>query len=1237
LAYPLLVAAALSLLALIPLLQRHLFASSDGLYHIYRAIEIGQCLQDGALVCRWAPTQYLGYGTPLFNFYSPFVYYLTNVFHWLGFGWMDATRLMVAFWLLFSAVAAYLYAAEWLSKRAALVVSVAYVYVPYHLVNAYYRGDLPEFAAMAWFPFLAWSFSRLARPIRSRRDWLFLPLTALAYAGLIITHNLSAYIYTGILVVYCAWLLLVNRLEGNYRSVLSLARPAARLVAASILAGALSAFLSVPALVEKEQVTLEGLLYVSHTDHFPTLQQILPNSIVHGYGIIFPDSPVYAYKLGLVQALLGGLGALVAFVLWRRFGWRARGEAVISITLFALAFYFTQPASLWLWDSIPLLPHAQFPWRFLLLMAVPTSLMVGYLVDAGPERWRTWITPPLVAFALLTNLIGLKPIMTNTLDQEVDLRSSVEFELLYHLMGTTVAGEYIPRTAVDRPFVNPTALAWTVGGEAGPVHPTASDPAIRVDVVDKRPTSASYRVDAPAPGQVVLNTVFFSGWRAWLDGQPVTPRPNDPQGLIALDVPAGRHDVRLAFENTHIRTFSEHISLAALALTIGLFAFALWPARGRAAGVEGVATPSRRLDNLLAALAPGRSALERGLAIAPFLVAVIGLPLGIKLFAESYRPPAPAQYPIKIDLGSALQLLGYDVSQAGRPLQRRETVPPGSTLDLTVYWRPLEAGDRVATSRVYARLSNIDEQQWSQAVETDREPLDGGQLFRSHVKLPIPAAQPPGVYQIDIGAVGRDGRPFAVRNMEQVELLPTQGSVRLGPLLVRRAPPAGQAAALRLPGGVNFEQAVQLESYEVSKGVDDRRLFVEPANPASPGGPLQAAAGDTLQLDFLWRALRGRLERYTISASLVDERGFKFAVRDAEPADRMYPTWMWGEGEAVRDQLRMIVPPETPPGRYRLSLRVLRPDGRPLSVLGANGNPAGGQADLVPIELSRTEIPVRPRELKNVASRDRVRVNDDLEVVAADYGRAELRPGETSDVTLIWHSLRDVKREYAVRLKLLGPNNADFGTAGPFPAAGELNPTDRWERDSYFRGQYRLAAAAGARPGTARLTIELLDPLSGEVLASARAPADVKLLERPGGSAPDRLKSSADFAFGPSIRLVGYELKPDGPARAGEPLNVSLLWQAEREPGQAYTVFAQLLDADGKLVAQHDSPPASGRAPTSGWVAGLMTLDEHRIDLPKELKPGEYRLIVGLYDASGKRLELPDGQNFAPLATVRLR
>jgi hypothetical protein len=102
-------------------------------------------------------------------------------------------------------------------------------------------------------------------------------------------------------------------------------------------------------------------------------------------------------------------------------------------------------------------------------------------------------------------------------------------------------------------------------------------------------------------------------------------------------------------------------------------------------------------------------------------------------------------------------------------------------------------------------------------------------------------------------------------------------------------------------------------------------------------------------------------------------------------------------------------------------------------------------------------------------------------------------------------------------------------------------------------------------------------------------------------------------------------------------LAVTLLWQADSEPGQAYTVFTQLLDSDGRLVAQHDGPPNGGHSPTSAWLKNERVADEHRIELPKGLPPGDYKLIAGLYDQHLQRLTLPDGHNFAQLATVPVR
>src|SRR5262249_12486003 len=150
----------------------------------------------------------------------------------------------------------------------------------------------------------------------------------------------------------------------------------------------------------------------------------------------------------------------------------------------------------------------------------------------------------------------------------------------------------------------------------------------------------------------------------------------------------------------------------------------------------------------------------------------------------SYLTPSPAQVPIKFNVGDVATLTGYDLLRTGSPLGRDELLEPGSSLTLNLYWKP-EPGqaDRAARTESFVRLTNIDEQDWSFATETAREAVGSDGAYKTTLPVEIPAGLAPGVYQLDVGAL-QQGRPLGVRNMELVELLPTQGSIRLGPLHV---------------------------------------------------------------------------------------------------------------------------------------------------------------------------------------------------------------------------------------------------------------------------------------------------------------------------------------------------------------------------------------------------------------------------------------------------------------------
>ena len=99
----------------------------------------------------------------------------------------------------------------------------------------------------------------------------------------------------------------------------------------------------------------------------------------------------------------------------------------------------------------------------------------------------------LIVFTLLTNTLGLRPIMANTVEGDIDNADATRFELMYHLLGTTVAGEYIPRWVTAKPFISPEALAIALGGESPAVHVPTSDPSIEVHRVDEGHQRADVR------------------------------------------------------------------------------------------------------------------------------------------------------------------------------------------------------------------------------------------------------------------------------------------------------------------------------------------------------------------------------------------------------------------------------------------------------------------------------------------------------------------------------------------------------------------------------------------------------------------------------------------------------------------------------------------------------------------------------------------------------------------------
>lgn len=633
----------------------------DSPFLLQRLQQLETAVRDGHFPARWMPDANYGYGYPFFNFYAPLSIYVTAVFRFLGFGYVQSIQLAQLAGFLVAAGAVFVLARRWFnSSWAGLLAAVAYTTAPFHMVNVYVRGDsLAEFWAMAFYPLvlLAADGLRIADCRLRRKN---VALLGLAYAGLILSHNISALIFSPFLLLY---LLLKPRppktqSPGNrlHSLISTLQSPFLGL----LLAFALAAWFFVPALAEKGLAQLgpvtEG--YFHFSNHFRGLD-LVQTTALFDYGV----DGGQAFRMGLAQAVtaVAGLLACVFFLTPRRKGAKAQREEdlassrlVFILVAFAVATLMITPWSRPLWEHVPLLDFTQFPWRFLSVQALAGALATAVLALLPGRR----VIAPLAALVLIVAALGgLRPDYLRLTDADVTAEKLAQYEWYSGNIGSTVSAEYLSTAVQPRPSTSP----WLHSGDRDRVQVLAG--AAKAALIERRAARQVWQVETAVSGAtLVFPTMYWPGWTATVDGAAAVVAPAAGSGLAQIDAPPGDHTITLRLKRTPVQAGAEWVSLTAVLTTIGL----LWPRRWGRAG--------------------------RGLAWG--LLALLVAALVAQLWPEA-QPAADdlnwdfAQMaylhhePAGILFADGLTLAGYSYSQ--------EQVMPGEDLTITLNWRNLEA------------------------------------------------------------------------------------------------------------------------------------------------------------------------------------------------------------------------------------------------------------------------------------------------------------------------------------------------------------------------------------------------------------------------------------------------------------------------------------------------------------------------------------------------------------------
>lgn len=266
---------------------------------------------------------------------------------------------------------------------------------------------------------------------------------------------------------------------------------------------------------------------------------------------------------------------------------------------------------------------------------------------------------------------------------------------------------------------------------------------------------------------------------------------------------------------------------------------------------------------------------------------------------------------------------------------------------------------------------------------------------------------------------------------------------------------------------------------------------------------------------------------------------------------------------------------------------------------------------------------------------DPIRYNDQIALVGVAMAEGQSATPEDGfiAVTLYWQAIDNITQDYLSSVHVLGRNYNSEGQVDRYPASG-LIPTSRWQPGEIYEDTYHVYLQDTAvAPTQLQVAVSLLDTTTGDILLAQSAdgvPIDPVLvgelasLHDPNAQPPNP-QHQLGIDFDEGITLLGYEFGEDT-AVSGQTIPLTLYWQANATPSQDYTVFVQLLGNNRELIASADAPPVNNFFPTSLWQNGDWIDDTHHLTIPANLPPGQYPILIGLYDPiSGLRLARQDG------------
>jgi uncharacterized membrane protein len=483
---------------------------------------------------------FANYGLPMGIFAHQLTNYTGGIITLLTQNPTASYNILVFIAILLSNFFLYLFLRFYFSPLASFLGTFIFCFTPYRIFNIYVRGAMPEVFSSIFLPLILIALYLFI--VKKKTSGLF--LLTLFIAGLTLNHPMMLVVYSSVFIPYLIFLLITSSVSRNLKVKNFIA------TFVFILTGILVASYYIIPLNFEIKYFYYGLIK-NHID--PNSYLSLSNFINPGWyyftkNEIFPRGHVVLF--GLIESItliIGLIYSLYALLLRKS---RQNSQFLLfALILATITIFLTTSFSNIFFQKLFFLNSIQFPWRFLSSLIIVPPIVAAFLYDRFPKKIIFFFVIFLVALFSFPQLYG-----KNFNLHSIQSYYSSKENLQTVMMNTIWTGK-----SEDYPNKNPQGEI--IKGEG------------KITAETLKNSSRIYSIDARTQLRMVDHTFYFPGWTAYIDSVKTNIEFQNPdyRGVITYAVPAGKHSVYLAFEDTKIRLIGKILSVVSAIFLIALF------------------------------------------------------------------------------------------------------------------------------------------------------------------------------------------------------------------------------------------------------------------------------------------------------------------------------------------------------------------------------------------------------------------------------------------------------------------------------------------------------------------------------------------------------------------------------------------------------------------------------------------------------------------------------------------